>query len=525
MRFCWYLALVVHGVELWYSESWTQNPSHMPVVGWTSVMLIEAALTVAAFVGIALVNGIATGTRPMRSIALSVFTAIAFAGVAQAQAPAFPDNAALTEMLKARVEDGRATGLVLGVMEADGATRIVSYGDPGANAAPLGAETVFEIGSVTKTFTTTLLADMVMKGEVKLDVPAQQYAPPGMTLPTRNGKAITLANLAEQNSGLPRLPGNLDLSSVDMSNPYAAYTTQMLNDFLAGYTLPREPGAEFEYSNLGMGVLGQILAYRAGTDYETAVRERILAPLGMTSTAITLTPVMKDRLAQGHAAEGAPAANWDMPSLPGAGALRSTVNDMLKYLDANLGEPTSDLERAMRLAQEPRFLLAGSREIGLGWFTHNTSSSSLIYHNGGTGGYGAIIAMDPKRNVGLVLLGNRTGIPEDIAMHLMDPSIPLIPPPAGDRVEISVPVDVLQSYVGVYALDAMPAIEFTVTVENGQLQVQVTGQPRAPVFATAETEFFYKVVDAQLTFVPASGDAPAYLILHQDGMNQRATKQ
>lgn len=463
--------------------------------------------------------------RALLTFALATISlAIATQGAAMAQTPAFPDNPALLDILKSRVEDGRATGLVLGVMDADGATRVVAYGDPGAGAQPLGPDSVFEIGSVTKVFTTTLLADMVQKGEVSLDVPAQTYAPPGMTLPTRNGKAITLAHLAEQNSGLPRLPTNLDLSKVDMSNPYAAYTRDMLNAFLAGYTLPRDPGASFEYSNLGMGVLGEILAHRAGTDFETAVRTRILDPLDMKNTAITLTPQMQTQLARGHDAAGALAANWDLPSLAGAGALRSSMTDMLKFLDANTGEPANDLERAMRLAHTPRFPIGGNAKIGLGWITLTTGTGSFLCHDGGTGGYGAIVAIDPQRNVGLVLLGNRTGIPEDIAMHLMDASIPLAPPPSGERVEVAVPAEALASHVGVYALDAMPNFKLTVTLEGGQLHMQATGQGKYPVFAESPTKFFYKVVDAQVTFLPAADGKPAALILHQAGANQHATR-
>jgi CubicO group peptidase (beta-lactamase class C family) len=255
----------------------------------------------------------------MRALFLSAIVMISWAGSAMAQTRVFPDDAKLLELIKSRVDDGRATGLVLGVMDADGSTRIVSYGDRGAGAQPLGPETVFEIGSVTKVFTTTLLADMVQRGEVSLDAPAQQYAPPGMTLPTLNGKAITLAHLAEQNSGLPRLPSNM--SFADMSNPYADYTAENLNTFLASHTLRRDPGAEFEYSNLGMGLLGALLAHRSGQTYEQLVKTRILDPLGMASTGIALTPPMQARLAQGHTAEGAPAASWDLPALAGAGAL------------------------------------------------------------------------------------------------------------------------------------------------------------------------------------------------------------
>lgn len=461
----------------------------------------------------------------MRALLLSAIVMISLAGSAMAQTRVLPDDAKLLELIKSRVDDGRATGLVLGVMDADGSTRIVSYGDRGADAQPLGPETVFEIGSVTKVFTTTLLADMVQRGEVLLDAPAQQYAPRGMTLPTLNGKAITLAHLAEQNSGLPRLPSNM--SFADMSNPYADYTAENLNTFLASHTLRRDPGTEFEYSNLGMGLLGLLLAHRSGQTYEQLVKTRILDPLGMASTGIALTPPMQTRLAQGHTAEGAPTANWDLPALAGAGALRSTMNDMMRFLDANLGEPASDLERAMRFTQTPRFTMSPNTRIGLGWITVTQGDGGFIYHDGGTGGYGAIVILDRKRNVGVVLLANRTGVPDDIAMHVLDPSIPLTPKPgpASERAEIYVPPETLAAYAGIYTLDSAPDFKLTVTLGSGQLQVQATGQQKFPVFAESATKFFYKIVDAQLTFVSAADSKPAHLILHQGGLDQEATKQ
>jgi CubicO group peptidase (beta-lactamase class C family) len=366
---------------------------------------------------------------------------------------------------------------------------------------------------------------MVQKGEVSLDAPAQQYAPPAMTLPTLNGKAITLAHLAEQNSGLPRLPSNM--SFADISNPYADYTAEDLNAFLASHTLRRDPGAGFEYSNLGMGLLGALLAHRSGQTYEQLVKTRILDPLGMASTGIALTSPMQARLARGHTEEGAPTPNWDLPALAGAGALRSTMNDMMRFLAANLGEPASDLERAMHLAQTPRFTTSPNTRIGLGWITVTQGDGDFIYHDGGTGGYGAIVMIDRKRNVGVVLLANRTGVPDDIAMHVLDPSIPLTPKPkpASERAEISVPSETLAAYAGVYTLDAAPDFKLTVMLESGQLQVQATGQEKFPVFAESATEFFYRIVDAQLTFVAAADGKPAHLILHQGGANQKATRQ
>ena len=461
----------------------------------------------------------------MRVLFASALIAISLTAPAMAQDHVFPDDAKLLELIRSRVDDGRATGLVLGVIEADGSTRIVAYGDPGEGAPPLGPDTVFEIGSITKVFTTTILADMVLKNEVTLDAPAQTYAPAGMTLPQRDGKQITLAHLAEQNSGLPRLP--LNMAPANMNNPYADYTTGQLDAYLGAHKLLRDPGAAFEYSNLGMGVLGNILANRASQDYEALVKARILKPLGMDSSGITLTPAMQAALAKGHGADGSPAQNWDLPTLAGAGALRSTMTDMLKFLAANMGEPQNDLERAMRLAHQTRFRISPNSEIGLGWITMTTESGAhLVFHDGGTGGYGAIAGFDPARNVGLVLLGNRTGVPEDIAIHLMDPTFPLTPAPAAkpERAVVAVPEADLARLAGVYALDAMPTFKLTVTVANGQLNVQATGQGAYAVFAESALKFFYKVVDAQLTFIPAADGKPAALILHQGGADQRATK-
>ena len=437
---------------------------------------------------------------------------------------AFPDNAALLAMLKARIDDGRATGIVLGVMDADGSSRVVAYGDPGPGAPALDANSVFEIGSITKVFTSTILADMAMKGEVKLDVPAQTYAPASMVLPTRGGKAITLLNLSEQNSGLPRMPGNFN--PADPANPYADYGAAQLSDFVSHYKLTRDPGETFEYSNLGVGLLGHLLSTKAGVSYEQLVAQRILKPLNMTMTGVKLSPPMKAALAKGHDPSGALAANWDLDVLAGAGALRSNMTDMLKFLDANVGPPKDDLERAMRLAQQPSSKAAGPK-IGLNWITQTTKSGyDIVWHNGGTGGYGAYIGFDQKRGVGVVLLANTPGAPEDIAIHLLDPGMPLVPkpPPPVQHTEIKLPIETMMKYTGVYALDETPTFRLTITVENGVMIVEPTGQGKIEAFPESETTFFHKVVDAQITFALAADGYPASLILHQNGADHKATK-
>lgn len=462
----------------------------------------------------------------MRSLLPLAALAI-FASPALAQTPksAFPDAAALTKILKARVDDGRATGLVVGVMEADGSTRIVSYGSAGPGTEPLGPNSVFEIGSITKVFTSTVLADMAQKGDVKLDTPAQTYAPAGMVLPKRGGKEITLANLSEQSSGLPRMPANFRPAS--MSNPYADYSVAQLNEFLAGYQLPRDIGATVEYSNLGVGVLGAILANKAGKSYEAMVTERVLQPLGMTMTGVALSPAMQKALAKGHDESGAVTANWDLPTLAGAGALRSNMIDMLKFLDANIGPPKTALERAMREAQKPRAPMGPGAQVGLNWITTKTKSGAeFVWHNGGTGGYRTFIGFDPLRSIGVVVLSNRSVSADDIGIHLLDPATPLTPKPAPpvQRVAIDLPASTMSKFVGVYALNTMPDFKVTVTLENGALFAQATGQGKAPVFPESETKVFFRIVDAQLEFTSDADGAITGLVLHQMGAKQPFTR-
>ena len=211
----------------------------------------------------------------------------------------------IREMLVKRIDQQKqAAGIVVGVIEPNG-RRVVVYGNLAkSDPRPVDGDTIFEIGSISKVFTSLLLADMVKRKEVTLDDPAAKYLPEHVRMPERSGRAITLLDLSTHSSGLPRVPGNLNPK--DPNNPYADYSVDDLYEFLSGYTLPRDPGSEVEYSNLGGGLLGHILAHRAGTDYETLVRVRITEPLGMPDTGIALSSSMKHRMATGHNAMLAP---------------------------------------------------------------------------------------------------------------------------------------------------------------------------------------------------------------------------
>ena len=443
-------------------------------------------------------------------------------GLAKGGGQVFPPDADLLALIQERVERGGATGIVLGVREADGTHRFVSFGDPGPGALPLGQKSVFEIGSISKVFTGVLLAEMAGRGEVSLDDPVQEYLPPGVEMPSRNGRQIRLVDLSMHSSGLPRLPGNF--SPADATNPYADFTVAQLYEFLSGYELTRDIGAGFEYSNLGTGLLGHVLATVRGSDYETLVKETVLGPLGMEMSGITLTPDMKTHLALGHNGRDEVVPNWDLPTLAGAGALRSNAEDMLAFLDANVGTPAGSLEEAMRMSHEPRFSAGEGAMIGLNWITRTDTERTIVWHNGGTGGYRTFIGFDPEREVGVVVLTNSNEGSDDIGFHLLDPSVPLVdpPPPPVERTEIEVSPHILEDYVGVYEL--APEVQITVSLRQGRLEARVTGQPSAPIYPETESDYFYKVVDAQITFVRDGEGRVVELVLHQNGRDATAKK-
>ena len=461
-------------------------------------------------------------------VGLSLATACALhARSASAQAGAaraFPTDAEVLAIIKQRVDEKRSAGIVVGLLESNGKTRIIAYGDPGPGKLPLDGNTVFEIGSITKVFTSTALAQMVLEGKVKLDDPVQQYLPTTVKLPEHSGVKITLGNLSTQTSGLPRMPSNF--RPKDATNPYAEYTEQQMYEFLSGYTLTRNPGALFEYSNLGVGLLGHALSRADRKSYEQFQQDRIWTPLGMTRTAITLTPWMHEHLALGHDANGGVTANWDLPTFAGAGAIRSTAIDMLKFVAAAANTETGPLGKALAFAQQPRAAAGGPQaRIGLNWITRYTATDTIVWHNGGTGGYRTFAGVEPSRKIGVVVLTNSGGAgADDIGMHLLDPGIPLAPAPAPvkQRTAIAVAPAVLARYVGSYQL--APGAVVDITLAGDTLSAQLTGQQRLRIWPESEVDFFYKEVDAQITFVYDARGTVTSLVLHQNAQNLTAPR-
>lgn len=425
-------------------------------------------------------------------------------------------------ILKERVVSWKAGGIVVGIVDERG-VRMISEGVvDGPGSAAVNGHTVFEIGSATKVFTATLLADMVGRGEMRLEDPMAKFLPDSVKVPSRNGREITLVDLVTHTSGLPRLPDNL--KPADGNNPYADYTVEQMYAFLSGHKLRRDVGSKYEYSNFGMGLLGHAIALKARTNYESLVIERICRPLGMESTRITLSPELKARLARGHGETGEPVGNWDLPTLAGAGALRSTANDLLKFISANLGFTSNSLSPALQKTHEIHFRSAGpGLDIALAWHVYHKFGKDIIWHNGGTGGYHSFIGFDPAARRGVVVLANSANSIDDIALHLLDGRFPLQKyEPPSVRTVVKVDPKIYDAYAGRYEL--APNVYFTIRRDGGRLMAQLTGQSSFEVFPESETNFFYKVVDAQLTFVKDEKGAVTGLVLHQNGQNPEARK-
>jgi serine-type D-Ala-D-Ala carboxypeptidase/endopeptidase len=318
-------------------------------------------------------------------------------------------QAAIQAYLNEHFDADKVNGGVVVVIVDDEGSRGAIRGKLRAGSdQEVNPDTLFEIGSITKTFTALLLADMVERGQMKLDDPVAKYLPKSVKMPTRNGKQITLRHLATHTSGLPRLPDNLEPKRAD--NPFAGYTAEMLYAFLSGYQLPRDPGASLEYSDTGMSLLGHVIALRAGASYEALIQERICRPLDMSSTRFMLSPELKARAAQGFGAAGYPLPSFEFDVMASCGAVRTTADDMIKYIAAQVGLTQSSLAPAMERTHAVQFPSTDGYEVGLGWFVApQRQGTRIIMHNGATYGSVAFAGFDKARRRGVVILSNSRG--------------------------------------------------------------------------------------------------------------------
>lgn len=428
-------------------------------------------------------------------------------------------------MLKTRVDvQKRATGIVVGLIDAKG-KRIVAYGTMGVDdSRPVDGETVFDIGSITKVFTALLLSEMAQRDEVALDDPVARYRPRELRLPARHGRQITLADLATHTSGLPLRPSNLVSKNPD--NPYAGYSSALLDEFVSSFVPARDAGSHYEYSNAGYALLGQALSQRAGESYSGLVHDRLTEPLGMRSTRIDPDEEMKRRWATGYSNELTPVSHWDFGALAAAGGLRSSANDLLKLLTLFVGENKSALASAAQAMLKTRRLggMSPSTDISLAWNIFVDGGCEVVWKNGSVGGYRSFLGFDPKAQVGVVALANaQTAVgADDIGLHLLDPRLPVDLSTPKKHQEIALAPAVLDRYAGSYRFSPNDVV--VVTREGDHLFVPAPGSGKLELFAESEHDFFLKALDVQITF-ESSGDQPATAALwHQGGQTERGAR-
>ncbi|HNC24704.1 MAG TPA: serine hydrolase [Opitutaceae bacterium] len=411
-----------------------------------------------------------------------------------------------------------AGGFVLAEVDGDRVT-YASAGHPGPRDGLTPEKILFEIGSITKVFTSLLLAEAVNEGKAKLTDPIGKFLPADVTLKPGTA-AITLEQLATHTSGLPALPANF--RPANQNDPYADYTVDQLYDFLRAYQ-PEHPAPQpASYSNVGVGLLGHLLERIYGKPYAELVATRIAGPLGLTDTVIELDSAQADRFAPPHS--GSFAMNpWRLPTLAGAGALRSTAADLARFAQALMDPKDPALAAAWTLARQPRAAFGATGHIGLNILIAERNGVTVYNHSGGTGGTRSYLEFVPELHRATVLLVNNDTIePARIVASVRRP--PSLAGKGGAaRAEEPIPVKQLTDYVGVYAIDGRG--RFTFLLDNtGRLRGRLTAQAFLPVFFAGHDRFFLRVVEAEYQFERDAGGHVTAVVLHQNGREVRATR-
>ena len=425
-------------------------------------------------------------------------------------------------LVENRVVDGLSVGYIEG--EHFGIVHLGSSNQAGEKANYL---TVYELGSVSKLFTSLMLADAVVRGEIDLNAAADVANPAGIRLPSRDGTSIKWIDLSTHRAGLPRLPSNLPLT--DLVNPYREYDSKKAAEFLNQYELTRQPGKSQEYSNFGVSVLGYLVAEKAGKSYEELLRERIAEPLKMTDCTVSLSSDQTKRLATPHDKFGSATPPWTFADLPGAGGVHATMRDMMRFAKAQLTPPTGTLGDAINLAwKQQRDADASGPAMGLGWMI--AGDGQTRWHNGQTGGSHTAIFINREFKCAVVVLCNTavTNEVDQLAIQLIQKAagqeVKPEPSEASDNKPGDLAIDskLRSRLVGRYQLT--PDFIFDVRDRDGHLMVGITNQPTQEVFPDSPTRWSYHGVEATLEFKLTKTGPAKSLVLHQNGATRPLTE-
>lgn len=443
-----------------------------------------------------------TNNRP-RCLHILVLVILCFS--ANAQIP----NAVKHE-IDQRIKHDMNPSIVVGVYE-NGESHFYTKGMQNKTLQiPADTSSVYEIGSITKTFTGLLLAQEVVAGKIKLGAPIQDHWPEPFHLVDNNQSAITFKQLATHSSGLSRLPTNLPAFAKD---PYADYDRQQL---LAGVKTakPQDAGTHYAYSNFGAGLLGETIAVIENSSYNQLIAEKILNPLNLSEIYMQLKDVPTKQLAQGYM-DKKPAQAWQFKALAGAGSIRSSIQDLLAYGVAYLTPPEDNMKAAMALATQTHFQ-QGNLQVGLGW---HVTTEGFIWHNGATAGFNSMIMIDPKQKKVVAGITNNNKSIEDLVLHLLDPNNPIK--------ENDFPVDISteqsESYQGTFKHTDSGRITH-IKFDKDQLLMATPKQPQYALTYIGNDTFKLNLLTVKLKFIKNNSGEVTGLELHGWGEPQKYTK-
>jgi CubicO group peptidase (beta-lactamase class C family) len=398
----------------------------------------------------------------------------------------------LRAALEQRFKDDRSGACIAAAVVENGIAARAYFCANAKSGRLIDERTAFEIGSITKTMTAALLAEIIGRGEIAIDDPLAKLLPRGTNVPSFNGIHITVGDIVTHTSGLPSFPWR----TTELSNPYSRLTEADLLDTLARTQLRRAPGSQREYSNFALMVLSYALARRSGGDFETLLRERLLSPLGMDDTFIVTRP-SGVRVAEGHFSNGRPTGPWDVRvDLAGAGGVRATLPDMVRYLEGQLGTRDSSITPLLARTQE-QIPGSGSQATSMAWEILTTEDGRrFVMHPGGTGGFSSFFAFDRAARRGVVLLSDtaltEVGGLRRLAMHLLDPSLPAGTP----RNTATAGVELIDALAGRYRLPF--GLDMELRRRGTKLTIQADGDPECEMEYDSAGEFYPFEFDAIL---------------------------
>ncbi|MEL4308002.1 serine hydrolase domain-containing protein [Joostella sp. CR20] len=415
-----------------------------------------------------------------------------------------PEN--VKKEIQYRVTNKINPSIAVGVLDSAGTHYYVHGYKDVANKVKADENTLYEIGSITKTFTGLLLAKFNVTDSLDLKTPANNLLPDSIKLTDKKGNNVTLKSLSTHSSGLPRLPNNLDLQN--QLDPYASYTRNDMYSFLSHY-IPKTVDKNFEYSNLGAGLLGELLATYKKDSYKNLLQKNILTPLALNNTFLKVPEAQTSNYAKGYIGNNE-VPHWTFKAMAPAGGLKASIKDLLKYGKSYLN-PENPLAKAQKVATTTQFTDQEMQKHGLGWFINN---EQVIFHGGGTGGFRTFLAVDKKNKRVIAVMTNSGSSPaEDIAEHLIDPKKK--PLDTAHKV-VDISAEELIAYEGNYLNDGLGLSYDFIALEN-TLQAQLSGQPEFPVYYQGESTFFYKVVKAKIVFERDENNTVVGLTLYQNG--------